>query len=102
MTISTSAGRGDASDQARAGSICWTLAIRRAVTRILQGMRESQADISPMPDHKEELAEYFQEVLGDYRDYLQDTGYDDRIRIEAIVAPGTKRQGLPRGTPHEG
>ena len=43
-----------------------------------------------MPDHKEELAEYFQEVLGDYRDCPQDTGYDDRIRIEAMRRAGYK------------
>jgi NAD(P)-dependent dehydrogenase (short-subunit alcohol dehydrogenase family) len=52
--------------------------------RILQGMRENQAYIFPMPDHREELAEYFQEVLGDYRDYPEDPGYDERIRIESI------------------
>ncbi len=52
--------------------------------RILQGMRENQAYIFPMPDHKEELAEYFQEVLGDYRDYPEDQGYDERIRIEGL------------------
>ncbi|WP_338466646.1 SDR family NAD(P)-dependent oxidoreductase [Novosphingobium sp. ZN18A2] len=52
--------------------------------RILQGMRENQAYIFPMPDHKEELAEYFQEVLGDYRDYPQDPGYDERVKIESF------------------
>ncbi len=52
--------------------------------RILQGMRENQAYIFPMPDHREELAEYFQEVLGDYRDYPQDPGYDQRVTIEAF------------------
>ncbi|SFG44198.1 NADP-dependent 3-hydroxy acid dehydrogenase YdfG [Novosphingobium sp. CF614] len=52
--------------------------------RILQGMRENQAYIFPMPDHREELAEYFQEVLADYRDYPEDPGYDERIRIEAF------------------
>jgi NAD(P)-dependent dehydrogenase (short-subunit alcohol dehydrogenase family) len=52
--------------------------------RILQGMRENQAYIFPMPDHKEELAEYFEEALGDYRDYPQDPGYDERIKIEAF------------------
>jgi NAD(P)-dependent dehydrogenase (short-subunit alcohol dehydrogenase family) len=51
--------------------------------RILQGMRENQAYIFPMPDHREELAEYFQDVLGDYRDYPQDPGYDERIKMEA-------------------
>jgi NAD(P)-dependent dehydrogenase (short-subunit alcohol dehydrogenase family) len=52
--------------------------------RILAGMRENQAYIFPMPDHREELAEYFQEVLTDYRDYPQDPGYDQRIAIEAF------------------
>jgi len=52
--------------------------------RILQGMRENQTYIFPMPDHKEELTEYFEEVIGDYRDYPQDPGYDERIAIEAF------------------
>jgi NAD(P)-dependent dehydrogenase (short-subunit alcohol dehydrogenase family) len=58
--------------------------------RILQGMRENQAYIFPMPDHREELAEYFEEVLSDYRDYPQDPGYDDRIKIEAMRRAGYK------------
>ena len=58
--------------------------------RILQGMRENQAYIFPMPDHQEELAEYFEEVLADYRDYPHDAGYDDRIRIEAMRRAGYK------------
>ena len=52
--------------------------------RIVQGMRENQAYIFPMPDHREELAEYFQEVLADYREYPQDPGYDERIKVEAF------------------
>ncbi|MBC2651164.1 SDR family NAD(P)-dependent oxidoreductase [Novosphingobium flavum] len=52
--------------------------------RILQGMRENQAYIFPMPDHREELAEYFEEVLSDYRDYPQDPGFDERVKIEAF------------------
>jgi NAD(P)-dependent dehydrogenase (short-subunit alcohol dehydrogenase family) len=58
--------------------------------RILQGMRENQAYIFPMPDHKEELAEEFETVLGYYRDYPQDPGYDDRIKIEAMRRAGYK------------
>ncbi len=58
--------------------------------RILQGMREQQTYIFPMPDHKEELAEYFQEVLADYRDYPKDLGYDERIKIEAFRRAGYK------------
>ncbi|MEZ5743308.1 MAG: SDR family NAD(P)-dependent oxidoreductase [Sphingomonadaceae bacterium] len=56
--------------------------------RILQGMRENQAYIFPMPDHKEELEAYFEEVIGDYRDYPQDPGYDERIKIEAMRRAG--------------
>lgn len=52
--------------------------------RILQGIRENQAYIFPMPEHREELAEYFQEVLADYRDYPEDPGYDQRIGIEGF------------------
>ncbi|MEP6868132.1 MAG: SDR family NAD(P)-dependent oxidoreductase [Novosphingobium sp.] len=58
--------------------------------RILQGMRENQTYIFPMPEHKEELADYFQEVLSDYRDYPQDPGYDQRIAIEAMRRAGYK------------
>jgi NAD(P)-dependent dehydrogenase (short-subunit alcohol dehydrogenase family) len=58
--------------------------------RILQGMRENQTYIFPMPDHKEELAEVFQEVLADYRDHPNDPGYDERIKIEAMRRAGYK------------
>jgi NAD(P)-dependent dehydrogenase (short-subunit alcohol dehydrogenase family) len=58
--------------------------------RILQGMRENQAYIFPMPDHKEELAEEFATVLGYYRDYPQDPGYEERIKIEAMRRAGYK------------
>ena len=60
--------------------------------RILQGMRENQTFIFPMPDHKEELAEHFEEVLGYYRDYPQDPGYEQRIAIEAMRRQGYKEQ----------
>jgi NAD(P)-dependent dehydrogenase (short-subunit alcohol dehydrogenase family) len=52
--------------------------------RILQGMRDNQAYIFPMPDHKEELEEEFATILGYYRDYPQDAGYSERIKIEAF------------------
>lgn len=51
--------------------------------RIIEGMRNNQAYIFPMPEHKPELAEYFEEVLGDYQDYPNDPGYEERIKIEA-------------------
>jgi NAD(P)-dependent dehydrogenase (short-subunit alcohol dehydrogenase family) len=58
--------------------------------RILQGMRENQTYIFPMPDHKEELAEEFETVLGYYREYPQDAGYEDRLQIEAMRRAGYK------------
>ena len=58
--------------------------------RIIQGMKENQMYIFPMPDHKEELAEYFEEVIGDYRDYPQDPGYDERVKIEGFRRMGYK------------
>jgi NAD(P)-dependent dehydrogenase (short-subunit alcohol dehydrogenase family) len=58
--------------------------------RILQGMRENQTYIFPMPDHKEELAEEFEAVLDCYRDYPQDPGYDDRLKMEAMRRAGYK------------
>ncbi len=60
--------------------------------RILQGMRDNQTFIFPMPDHKDELAEHFEEVLGYYRDYPQDPGYDERVKIEAFRRQGYKEQ----------
>jgi NAD(P)-dependent dehydrogenase (short-subunit alcohol dehydrogenase family) len=52
--------------------------------RILDGMRENRAYIFSHPDHKEELAEVFQEYLGDYRDYPNDPGYDKRVAFEGF------------------
>jgi hypothetical protein len=43
-----------------------------------------------MPDHKEELEEYFAEVIADYRNYPEDPGYDERIKIEAMRRAGYK------------
>jgi NAD(P)-dependent dehydrogenase (short-subunit alcohol dehydrogenase family) len=50
--------------------------------RILDGMRENRAYIFSHPDHKEELADLFQEYLADYRDYPNDPGYDQRVAFE--------------------
>ncbi len=58
--------------------------------RILQGMRENQTYIFPMPDHKEELAEEFETILGFYRDYPQDPGYEERVKIEGFRRQGYK------------
>jgi NAD(P)-dependent dehydrogenase (short-subunit alcohol dehydrogenase family) len=52
--------------------------------RILDGIRENRANIFTHPDHKEEVREIFDEILADYRDYPQDTGYDQRVAFEKI------------------
>ena len=59
--------------------------------RILQGMRENQTYIFPMPDHKEELTEYFAEVIAEYRDHPQDPGYEERLKIEGFRRAGYKK-----------
>ena len=50
--------------------------------RILDGIRENRANIFTHPDHKEELAELFDEILADYRDYPEDAGFAQRIAFE--------------------
>jgi NAD(P)-dependent dehydrogenase (short-subunit alcohol dehydrogenase family) len=52
--------------------------------RILDGMRENRCYIFSHPDHKEEVAELFQEYLADYRDYPDDPGYEKRVAFEAF------------------
>ncbi len=52
--------------------------------RILDGMRENRTYIFSHPDHKEEVAELFQEYLSDYRDYPNDPGFDKRVAFEAF------------------
>ncbi|MEP7348724.1 MAG: SDR family NAD(P)-dependent oxidoreductase [Sphingorhabdus sp.] len=52
--------------------------------RVLDGMRENRAYIFSHPEHKEELAELFQEYLSDYRDYPDDPGFEQRVGFEAF------------------
>jgi NAD(P)-dependent dehydrogenase (short-subunit alcohol dehydrogenase family) len=52
--------------------------------RILDGIRENRANIFTHPDHKDEVREIFDEILADYRDYPQDTGYEQRVAFEKI------------------
>jgi len=54
--------------------------------RILDGLRDNRANIFPHPDHKEELRDLFDEILGDYRDYPQDEGFDQRVAFEKMRA----------------
>ncbi len=52
--------------------------------RVLDGMRENRAYIFSHPEHKEELAELFQEYLSDYRDYPDDPGFEQRVGFEGF------------------
>lgn len=52
--------------------------------RILDGIRENRANIFTHPDHREEVRELFAEILADYRDYPQDSGYEERLAFEKI------------------
>ena len=52
--------------------------------RIIEGIRENRANIFTHPDHKEEVRELFEEILGDYRDYPQDAGFDQRVGFEKL------------------
>lgn len=52
--------------------------------RILEGVRENRANIFTHPDHQEEVAELFEEILADYRDYPKDAGYDQRVAFEKM------------------
>ena len=63
--------------------------------RILDGVRENRANIFTHPDHKEELAELFDEILADYRDYPVDEGHDRRVAFEKMRRDqfaGTRRK----------
>ncbi len=52
--------------------------------RILDGIRENRANIFTHPDHKEELRVLFDEILDDYRDYPQDSGFEQRVAFEKM------------------
>jgi NAD(P)-dependent dehydrogenase (short-subunit alcohol dehydrogenase family) len=52
--------------------------------RILDGIRENRANIFTHPDHRQELREIMDEILADYRDYPEDTGYEQRVAFEKM------------------
>ena len=52
--------------------------------RILDGIRENRANIFTHPDHKEELRGIMDEIIADYRDYAQDSGYEQRVAFEKM------------------
>jgi NAD(P)-dependent dehydrogenase (short-subunit alcohol dehydrogenase family) len=69
--------------------------------RLLDGFRENRANIFTHPDHKDELRELFDEILSDYRDYPQDSGYAQRLAFEKIrrdnFAETRRKAGLAEG-----
>lgn len=52
--------------------------------RIIEGIRENRANIFTHPDHQEEVREIDEEILGDYRDYPHDAGYEQRVAFEKL------------------
>ena len=59
--------------------------------RIIAGMKENQMPISsPCPTIRRSWRNISSEVIGDYRDYPQDPGFDDRIKIEGFRRKGYK------------
>lgn len=52
--------------------------------RILDGIRDNRANIFTHPDHKDEVRELMDEILADYRDYPEDSGFDQRVAFEKI------------------
>jgi NAD(P)-dependent dehydrogenase (short-subunit alcohol dehydrogenase family) len=50
--------------------------------RVLDGMRENRAYIFSHPEFRDEIAQLFEEYLGDFREYPQDPGFDARTGFE--------------------
>jgi NAD(P)-dependent dehydrogenase (short-subunit alcohol dehydrogenase family) len=60
--------------------------------RILDAMREDRFYIFSHPEFKDELRELFDEILGDFRDYPQDPGYEKRISFEGNRRENYRKQ----------
>ena len=60
--------------------------------RIIEGMKEDRMYIFSHPEHKEEVAEVFEEILSDYRDYPKDPGFDQRVEFEGIRRESYREQ----------
>jgi NAD(P)-dependent dehydrogenase (short-subunit alcohol dehydrogenase family) len=52
--------------------------------RVLEAMRENRFHIFSHPEFKDELRGLFDEILGDFRDYPNDPGYDKRVGFEKV------------------
>jgi len=60
--------------------------------RVLEAMREDRFHIFTHPEFQDELRELFDEVLGDFRDYPPDPGYEKRIEFEKMRRESYRKQ----------
>lgn len=51
-------------------------------TRAVEAIKANRLYIFSHPDHKDELAEVFDYILGHYQDYPKDPGFDQRVAFE--------------------
>ena len=50
--------------------------------RVIEAMRANRLHIFSHPDHKQEMREIFEEIIGEYQDYPKDPGHDQRVAFE--------------------
>jgi len=60
--------------------------------RVLEAMREDRFHIFTHPEFRDELAEVFGEILGDFRDYPTDPGRPQRIDFEKTRRESYRKQ----------
>ena len=54
--------------------------------RVIEAIKANRLYIFSHPDHKEELREVFDYILGHYQDYPKDPGFDSRVAFEKFRA----------------
>jgi short-subunit dehydrogenase len=50
--------------------------------RVIEAMRANRLHIFSHPDHKQEMREIFEEIIGEYQEYPKDPGHDQRVAFE--------------------
>ena len=60
--------------------------------RVLEAMREDRFHIFSHPEFRDELAEMFGEILGDFRDYPADPGHPQRVDFEKTRRESYRKQ----------
>jgi len=50
--------------------------------RVIEAMRANRLHIFSHPDHKQEMREIFEEIIGEYQKYPKDPGHDQRVAFE--------------------